>query len=178
MLLDHLGVEVYHGLNRPFDCPLHLDDRHSVRVWRPPDRGLLFVDHQLDGCPTLTLGQLYAFSIRGRVVELGRPGHAIWLRRVMADLGLVEPATVPLPQLPHGASMAAELIYNAIEHLIGIRWLREKAPAAITRRFMSDWCGITEKSAGAAINELIELNVITQVGSHGRTRLFLPHPEA
>jgi hypothetical protein len=175
LLLELLEVSDYAGLSQPFTCPIHGGDQRSAQVWRPESGDLLIVDHHLPKSGTMTMGQFYGSALRKRVIELGPPGHAIWLRRILVDTGLVPPSPILWPPLPAGASRRARRVYDAIQHLFGVRWLREHAPAPLTWTFINDWSGIGPRQVGEGRQELLTLKLIEPAGKHGRTNLFLPY---
>jgi hypothetical protein len=112
------------------------------------------------------------------------PTLAVWKIAMLADMGLVEPVDVPLRPLPDDASDDVRWLYEGIRRLLSLKWLYDNGAAtACTWSFMADWTGMDERAVGAAMQALLRLRMIRQVGTHRATNgsamaLFLPTGKA
>jgi hypothetical protein len=168
-----------HGfIGRPFRCvlPGHEDHRPSASLWRREDGTVHYHDHhKRDGVPWLTLAEVFAAQVTGKTRPLSGPELATWKLRLLVTAGLVESTMVEAPPLPPEAPLHVTRVYAGFLRLLSCRWLYTPgAPAPFTWKFAAAWCGVTERQAGEAIQELLRLGIIRIVGTHKRVALFLP----
>jgi hypothetical protein len=171
------------GVGRAFRCPLpgHSEHRASAAWWTGKNRTVVLMDFHRrpadDGTapPCYTLVEVYASLRSGRTRKLRPPEHAVWARRLALELGLAAPAAVSLPPLPSTASPSVRIVYSGIKHLFEVRWLREPgAPAPLSWRFLSSWCGVNQRTSAAALRDLLRRGILIRAGTWKRTALFLP----
>lgn len=137
--------------------------------------------HERGGCPAfLTLTDVFAARVTGRVRALRGPEAATWKLRLLVALGIVAPITVHLPPLPENAPAFVHQAYAGVELLFGAKWLYEPyAPAPLSWRFMADWCGLSSpERAGEAVQALFRAKVIEEAGTYSAygkgVALYLP----
>lgn len=101
---------------------------------------------------------------------------AVWLRRLVYEVGCFEPVDVRLPRLPDDAPAWAVAARDGFLLLVGLRWADfEPRPVAFAVRFCAAWCGLASfRAARDAIAYLVEHGVIREAETVNRTRLFLP----
>jgi hypothetical protein len=171
------------GVGRAFRCPLpgHSEHRASAAWWTGRNRTVVLMDFHRrpadDGTAPqcYTLVEVYAALRSGRTRKLRPPEHAVWARRLALELGLAAPAAVSLPPLPSTASPSVRIVYSGIKHLFEVRWLREPgAPAPLSWRFLASWCRVNERTAAAALRDLLRRGILMKTGTWRRTALFLP----
>ena len=171
---------------RAFLCPLpgHEESSPSAEWWTDDDGEIVLVDFHRRGCaepgcadaaPCYTLIEVYAAVRSHRTRKLRPPEHATWARRLLVELGLASPAPVLLLPLPASASSTLRRVYEGVRLLFGCRWLGTYgAPAPLSWRFLGAWCGLNERTAGAALNQLLRFDVLRPSGRYRRMTLFLP----
>jgi hypothetical protein len=171
-----LGVPAEVG--RAFRCPLpgH-DERRASAAWHLAENGVpvLMDFHRRGGAPAYALVEVYASVRAGRAQKLSPVSYALWAARLSCELRLSRPAAVSLPPLPRDTSRAMRLVYDGVRLLFGVRWLHSPgAPAPLSWRFLSSWCGVNQRTAAAALAELLRLGIIVKAGTWQHTTLFLP----
>ncbi|MDR5684414.1 MAG: bifunctional DNA primase/polymerase [Armatimonadota bacterium] len=170
-------------LGRGFRCPLpgHEERRASAAWWAGENGVIVLVDfHRRDGeeahggsgrPPVYTVPEVFASIRAGRTLKLPGTSHAVWAARLQVELGLLRPPVVPL-RFP--ASVGAP-VSEMVRLLFGIHWLREPGkPVPLSWRFVSAWCRIDERAAGALVCTLLAAGTIRFVGKHRGISLFLP----
>lgn len=180
------------GMGGTFRCvlPGHSETTPSASLCRGNNGVVMYRDwHQRDGREWYFLAEVRASRAYGRVVTLSDPGRgrysselAVWTQRLLVETGLLRPADVPMRELPKGVTPCVRKVYEGFRLLLGCKWLyRPGEPTTFAWRFASAWCGVSERHAGDAIQELMRLGIIYRAGSHicrGRPiALFLPVAE-
>lgn len=173
-----LGIEAPVGTAFRCVLPGHHERRPSASLYRDPRTGeYRYRDwhNARHGTPAwLTLPQVYAAQVCGRIVHLPAPTTARWYMRMAIEAELVEAPTVELAPLPPNASSVLEKVADGFRLVLQSRQLREDGPAPFTRTFAETWCGVGERQAGEAIVELLRLSVMEKDRMEGRMSLFKP----
>jgi hypothetical protein len=148
----------------------------SATLWRFGDGSIKLRDwHRRDGIEYLTLADVRAAKVSGRVRSLDVPELAVWKLRLLIESGLVDPASVMISPPPAEVSAQAHLVAAGFQLLLSAKWLYEYgAPTPYTRRFAAAWCGLREIDAAIAIRKLRQLGLMRQVGTFKRMKLYLP----
>lgn len=125
------------------------------------------------------LGDVYAFLHYGKVFKLSSSESATWHLRLLVDAGVLKPSQFKAPELPCAVKPAIKKVYEGFLHLFRCKWLHTfQEPSSFSRIFAAAWCGVTERIARGAINELIKMGYMCLVDecttSAYKTRLFLP----
>jgi hypothetical protein len=167
-----LGVPTA-GVGVAFRCILHAERRPSAALWRRQDGTVHYQDFHTGR--TLTLAEVFAARVTGKVRLLRGPELAVWKLRLLVAAGLVTPAVVNAPPLPVGVPRAVQRVYRGFLDLLACRWVYTPgAPAPFTWRFAARWCGVNQRTSAAALRELLRLGIIVKAGTWERTTLFLP----
>jgi hypothetical protein len=173
-----VGID-FKVLGKPFRCvlPGHAENRPSAALIRESQHGtIVYHDlHRADGHPVFTLTEIYAAATSGVVTKLSGRIHAVWKRRLLRDLGLLEPYQLPIRPLPANAPANAVRWYDAFLGLCAVRGegqIEEGVP--FTANFAKAWCGLTPNQAVKGKGWLIKNGFIHQVGKHDRMGLWLP----
>jgi hypothetical protein len=170
VLADALGIAA--PLGRSFRCVLHPERRASATVWRR-DEGVPFLYHDWHrGSRWLSLARVRA-EMAGRADASG-PELATWKLRLLAEAGVVEPVAID-PVACDELGETTRAVYDAFLFLLGCRWLvSPDEPAPFTRSFAAAWCGLPERVAREAFNELRRRRLVERAGMAGRALLWLP----
>jgi hypothetical protein len=167
-----LGVPTA-GVGVAFRCILHAERRPSAALWRRQDGTVHYQDFHTGR--TLTLAEVFAARVTGKVRLLRGPELAVWKLRLLVAAGLVTPAVVNAPPLPVGVPRAVQRVYRGFLELLACRWVYTPgAPAPFTWRFAARWCRVNERTAAAALRDLLRRGILMKTGTWGRTALFLP----
>jgi hypothetical protein len=171
-----LGIEAPPG--KPFHCILHQEKNASACLVQARETGeWLYHDFHgpAHGEPEwLSLAHVRA-QLSRRGPKLGAPELATWKLVLLDEAGLVPCQTIPADQLADGTNAFVAHVYKRFLYLLGCRWNYEYgAPAPFERNFAGAFCGLPERAARSAIDELKRLEQLVLVGYHGRTRLWLP----
>jgi hypothetical protein len=171
-----LGVPAEVG--RAFRCPLpgH-DERRASAAWHLAENGVpvLMDFHRRGAAPAYAIVEVYASVRAGRAQKLSPVSYALWAARLECELRLSRPAAVSLPPLPRDTSRAVRLVYDGVRLLFGVRWLHSPgAPAPLSWRFLASWCRVNERTAAAALRDLLRRGILMKTGTCRRTALFLP----
>lgn len=194
-LLDYLGFTDYDTLFQngcaSVRSPVPPYDEHkSGGLILALNGDVLFHDFSGEcGSRHVPLQVLHARLVAGRYVNLtptekdsksyGEVTLAVWATRLLIDAGVVEAAKVALPPCPQGTRPAVRKYYAGVKLLFRVRWAYKEHygnPVPMGRKFMADWCGLTEQQARDAITDLLCAGVIHTADEHGRTHLFAPGP--
>jgi len=181
LVAAHLGV-AHAPIGTAFRCVLHEDAHPSAALFRMNDGCVLYHDfhRSAQSREWLTLGEVYAAQISGHPRKLNPPEHLTWRLRLAVDAQLVAPAPVSMPPLPAGASYATCKVYAGLALLFGCKWLHAPGePSAASWRFLADWCGIAQKTAGDGLQDNVRRRTIIVTGdyrtSYGKTMAtYLP----
>lgn len=183
---DFIGVPSEIKLGSKFHCvlPGHAENKPSASLGRT-DTGYYYYHDWHYGrhrAPEiLTLAEVYAATVTGRVEKQKSPPlHATWKLRMLVEMGVLPPATVPMPPLPQNASESLRCVYEGFRYLLACRWtMTPNAPAPFTWRFGANWCGVAPQTAQQGIQKLYAMGIIEQVdstpGAYGKDMaLYLP----
>lgn len=170
------------GLGQRFCCvlPGHEEEHPSASLYRHDNGLAIYRDwHRRSGDANYLLPEVYASQAYGVARKLNKPELTTWQLRLLVQTGLVKPAEVRMPPLPSNAKPSVQRVYEGFRLLLQCKWVYEYgAPTAFSWRFASAWCGISERHAGPAIQELLRSQIIRIVGHHRRMgrpmALFLP----
>lgn len=171
-----LGIEA--PLGKPFRCILHEEKNASAVLTQAAESGeWLYRDFHAPargGAEWLSLAQVRA-QLSRRGPTLSAPEHATWKLVLLDEAGLVPRQAVAADRLPGEVPAPLAHVYERFVYLLGCRWNYDHgAPAPFERKFAAAFCGVPEKTARVAIEELERLKQIVVVADHGRTRLWLP----
>jgi hypothetical protein len=171
-----LGIEA--PLGKPFRCILHEEKNASAVLTRAAESGeWIYHDFHAPargGAEWLSLAQVRA-QLDNRGSKLSAPEHATWKLVLLDEAGLVPRKAVAADRLPGDIPAPLAHVYERFVYLLGCRWNYDHgAPAPFERKFAAAFCGLSEKAARSAINELERLKQLVVVAHHGRTRLWLP----
>jgi hypothetical protein len=176
-----LAIPSAAGLGEPFLCvlPCHVERRPSAALWRDRDGCIQYHDFHGEGeLEWLTLSEVFAGRISGRVRKLHGVEGAVWMARLLNDAGVIELPNVKrvAPLLSLDAPAAVRRIANGFDLLRRCRALHDgaAAPAPFSWRFASSWCTMGERQAGKAMLELIRLGHLRKAGRYRTLSLFLP----
>ena len=128
--------------------------------------------------PDVYASQCYAFPAQDKLpVMLKAPERAVWLIRLLVEVGAVKPATVRMLPLPRGAKESEKKLYAGLRLLFGCRWLYSPGdPAPFGWDFAQAWCGIgSHHTVRDAMKQLMGRGIIRIAAQDSRGRnLFLP----
>lgn len=121
------------------------------------------------------LSDVYLAVRTGRTLERHfrtrfRDACALMLR---ADLGLIEPVRVDLPDVELGehATKAADLFRRLYGAQLAAGF---PDPGAMSVRLVAEWCGCSKDAAHEAIRELVDRGVLERAGKVRRSILYRP----
>ena len=164
-------------LGRPFRCVIHTERNPSASLYELPSGVWLYHDFHANRHAAkewLTLAQVRAVQA-GRTLPLAAPEHATWHLILLAEAGVLPPATVPAAPLPRETAGFVAHVYERFLFLLGCRWNYDHGrPAPFDRRFAAALAQVPERTAREAIEELQRLEAIYVADRVGRTRLWLP----
>lgn len=136
--------------------------------------------------PYLLMPEVRYALATGKITGLPAFPCAVWQARTLIESGVVSPALVSMRPLPGDVRPALQKTYDGFLLLLQSRWLHTPGlEAAFAWGFASEWCGVGERHCGAAIQELVALDIIEwkesyQRGKNGKRgrmlRLYLPCP--
>lgn len=140
------GVSVK-GVGKAFRCPLpgHKERHPSSALYRCDDGTIMFHDfHQRDGAEWYCLAEVYAACKSGSVKKLGPGEKAVWLLRVLAELGIVNPPRLLAPHLPDCVPGSLRKVWDGFIKLLELRQLYdcEQVGAPYSYRFANTWTGV------------------------------------
>jgi hypothetical protein len=112
----------------------------------------------------------------GRTSKLSRREFATWAYRLDIEQGRMRPYEVVVDPLPETVSAAARVSFDGFVYLLQCCWLHTPGePAAWTDEFAAAWCGMSERTAKDARQELVALGALVYVGEKsGWAKLWLP----
>jgi hypothetical protein len=173
-----LGIST--KLGSRFCCVLHQEENPSAYLYQAKESGdWLYHDfhgRSRGGEEWLTLARVRA-QLAGRNGALSAPEHATWKLILLVEAGLLPLVAVSARPLPEASEPVVSHVYERFLFLLGCRWnYTYGAPAPFTRDFAAALCGISERAARYAIDELIEIGALAAAGKEGRMRLWLPAP--
>lgn len=178
MAATHMGVPFAseHLDSHYFPCviPGH---EHKAELHRDKNGRIVYRDGGGDTSEKkrwLTLPEVYYAQKTGRVKKFRGPAHVTWFIRLAIEIGFVVPPDVKLPPLPPGASELMSKAYTGVNLLFQAKWYYEiNRPSAISRRFLSDWCGFSEDEARVAIAELLKYEILREAGVYKTERVCM-----
>ena len=163
-------------LGKPFCCvlPGHGVEHPSASIYRDPSDGVYrYRDwHRADGIEWLSLAEVHAARVAGRVGRLQPPEAARWWDRLFYDAGLLPEVVMPQLTPTPSALSTLDRVAHGFALLFALRRLRARDgnyASPYTASFASRWCGIPEVDAQSAIAELRRRDVILKV-AQDRTR--------
>jgi hypothetical protein len=162
-----------------FRCilPDHNEDHPSASLyWDPKTGALMYHDwHTRDDEEWYTLPDVRASLACGHAVRLRGPSVATWQLRLLTEARILEPYPVSIRPLPLDVRPAIRKIYEGFQLLLACKWWHTPdVPAPFAWRFAAAWCGLGTSHVGDAMHWLLAHGFLRQVGTHGRTALFLP----
>ena len=103
------------------------------------------------------------------------PTFATWALRLLAEAGVLQPIhDVGLPELKV-ASDGERKVWEGLRLLFSVRWTYSPGePTPFSWRFAEDWCGVSQATAGRAIQRFLKIGIIHSAGKYKKTMLFLP----
>ncbi len=169
-------------IGRSFCCvlPGHEERHPSASLWPDAKGRVVYHDWHAQGTMLeyLTLAEVYAASVTRVVRKLPGPTLGCWKVRLLIALGFIQPTAVRLPSLPSNPSPAERKVHDGLKLLVQCRWLRNPGqPVPFGHHFAAEWCGLSERHAGLAIQRLMEHGVIQRVPTPpggGRVNFYLP----
>lgn len=173
------------GLGKAFCCvlPRHEENKPSASLYRHANGRMIYHDwHCRTRDAHYLLAEVYASQAYKEPRKLKAPELATWHIRLLVETGQVEPAEVLMPPLPKNAKPVVRRVYEGFKLLLQCKWIYEPgAPTAFSWRFAAAWCGVPQRYAGEAVQELLKMGVIRIVGKHRGTpkpmAVFLPGPK-
>jgi hypothetical protein len=165
---ERLGIKA--ELGDDFECVLP-DHRGKARVARDRNRGLFVYwdnhvkrDPAAKTPPTYALADVFAARVSRVVRKRGGFSLVMWKLRLLVETGwIVIPAWVPVPvDLPAEADADVRRVHQHLPELFGIHALpRPDDPAMpLGRRFVGEWCGLTETRAENALRVLEDEGIL------------------
>jgi Bifunctional DNA primase/polymerase, N-terminal len=131
--------------------------------------------HHRDGREFYTLADVFASQTAGTAIASRGPRLAIWKLRLLNTLGYIESADVDLMTSAPPLSPTARRVLTGFNLLLRVRWASAYGePAPFTWRFAAHWCGMSQKEAGAGLQELRRLGVIVKIRTEKRIPYYLP----
>jgi hypothetical protein len=177
---DVLGIPItaVEDIGKSFCCilPGHKDKRPSASLFKRSDGLIVYRDwHVASGQEWYYLADVRAAQCYGMAVNLNPPERAVWHLRLLIETGFAAPVVVDAIPLPEDVDWWVKRTYEGFLLLLGCKWLHSPgAPTSFSWRFASTWCGVSERYAGKAINELLHLGLIQIVGKEHGLTVFLP----
>lgn len=168
VLLRRCGLKDPPGLHEEFPSPLPLEGNGLARLWRGSDEStILLVDERLCDAeegfgPTITLVEVYASVMRGKLLRLSSSELAVWARRAYLDTNILDAEPVLLPPLPPGEKRKVQSLHATVQDVLTVRFMREIAPAPLTHAFLNGWSRQGERQIGEGMRRLLELGNIHQ----------------
>lgn len=171
-MLDLLGFENYQSVftkgRASVKSVLSEDNHPSAGVERIDSGEILFRDFRIDG-KSFTLPELLSIQVSGERRQRGKMEFAVWSTRLLIQSGVIESPAVGLPPLVGETTAAMKTFHAGVKLLFECQWKyvgTANAPVPIARRFMADWCGISEASAQRAKSHLLKTGVIRSSQKH------------
>ncbi len=172
------------AVGNPFRCVLHDDNNPSAALYRDRAGVIVYRDWHREGSREefLTLAEVFRAWLTGKPAAKidGRSEHATWMLRLLNHMGCLDLAAVSMRGVPDDASRSVRKVCDGFRLLLGCKWTYSPgASTTFTRRFASDWCGVSESAAKKALDYLIGHGIIAQVdtcvASYGKEMaLYLP----
>lgn len=169
-----------HGIRyrerKAFKCilPGHKEKRASANIWRTPEGSLIYRDHHTkDGRGSYRLADVFAATVTGSVVVLGRGEQVVWAVRMLAELELLN-----LPERhvdpPSGLTDGERKVWEGIVLLARCRSVygRNAEPFPLGWPFMARWCGVSESTVARALQKFLRLRCL-RIRKRPQTRLTL-----
>jgi Bifunctional DNA primase/polymerase, N-terminal len=158
--------------------PGHEESHPSASLYREPlNRAYVYRCFHHRGAETangfLTLSSAYASWRSGQVRQLAGPEQAVWMIKLLRELGVLKPIPVTPLQLPPGLTRRAYAFYDAFLQRYAVGGGQ---PVRFTWAFAEFWCGLARSSeyTGLAFKQLMSIGAIVRVGDDGRSGLFVP----
>lgn len=172
------GVSDPPSLRVSFPSPLPLGGQAPAFLMRG-DRysEILLVDPRLAnserGKPaTITLPEVYASCMRGKLLRLQGATAAAWAQRMLIESGVLTADDVLLPPLPDGEPDGVVRLHETIEHIFAVRWMRDPAPVPLSHRFLNNWSGQGTRQIAQAMRRLPQLGIIHEADKCKPTKDF------
>ena len=139
------------AIGRGFRCilPEHDERRPSAALFQQRDGTIRYHDfHAREDGEWLSLGEVYAARVTGKVQTLSAGERAVWHLRAAVDGRLLQPPVIAAPPLPHDAPQSVRKYYDGFRRLLAIRALYDATQnaAPFSWRFAASWCGIASPS--------------------------------
>lgn len=138
------------------------------------------------GSHYLQLNSLYASLISGSLTilkptlvdgrKIGLVASAVWFLRLLIDAGVIAPGKVNMPDCPVETNKTIQKVHAGIKRLFEVRWAfkgREDKPIMLGRKFLGNWCGVSEDQARESMKYLLK-HCIHTAGKHGLANIYLP----
>lgn len=173
------GVNVSQ-VGQAFPCilPGHDEAHPSASFWQGDNGIYIYHDfHCRDGIEVFTLPEVYASRVLGKVVTFRdhKGLQAIWGIRLLYEIEAVKPAEVTPLRYPAACAESIYKVASGIRLLFSLRWLHSPLqPAPLSRRFLADWCGISEPKATYALKYLVSNGSLVPIGKSKTCPTYLP----
>jgi hypothetical protein len=171
-----LGLR-YERIGKAFECVLHPEEHPSATLWPHRESGqILYHDFHARDREWLWLPTLRAWLAGHPHESLTPSAYVAWAKRLDIEAGVVEPATVPLGELPVHAPHGLCVVHDGFRRLLEARWLYKPGePAPFSHRFAATWCGCARATVAKHFPELRRLGLVSYAGRDVRgTALWLP----
>jgi hypothetical protein len=165
---------------------IYRDHHHDTSVWVPERK-------VLEPVASFAIADVFAAVVSGhcgrrrwdsaakayRLERRRGQELAVWKVRLLAETGFLDLPPVDLPPLASDAPPSVRAVYDGAKRLVAIQRLlhpHEKA-VPLAKRFLADWCGISESAAQQAKRTLVESvfeKAETPPGRSGRTTYWRP----
>ena len=158
--LDSVGLHSKQ-VGQSFKCiiPGHADSTPSASIYKG-DRSGVYVyrdwHSQSKGEQYYTLAEVRAAFGYRELHKLQKSEHVTWSIRLLIELGFLQAAHVKHKPLPNNSRPTLIKVYEGFILLLGCKWLHTYGePTPYSWSFVRAWCGVSERKAGEAIQELM-----------------------
>jgi hypothetical protein len=161
-----LGID-FRGLDENFLCVLHSENNPSACLTRAGNETIVYRDFHSQGSGNeyMSLPDVRASLAYGRLVRPKRVERMLWMLILLVQAGLVEPAAVPLPDLPPGAPEFARTAYSKLSLFLGARWLNandEGQPFPLAVRLRHALFGLSHPQCKQAMEYFLQHGILKQ----------------
>ena len=147
-------------------CPIH-EEWHPSVSFSYAEGGLVWMNdwHERGRRRGITVGEYDVYRRTGIAVHLPRVSQAVLNIRVLVDLGVLEPADIPLARcLPTDVPPYIGTALEGFRFLQACKWaIYPPSGSTYTRRFIQWWTGLSEWRARTAWEYLTEHKYLVQI---------------
>lgn len=166
----HLGIGW--KSDKSFRCvlPGHEERNPSAELLLNRNGMFIYHDwHKRSGSKNewMTLPEVYASRINGRVVRLRRTKWRVWAVRLLVDAGILAAAPVKTPDLPVSPDPNVQRVWDGFIRLLackGLLFPPDGLTTTYTWNFVAEWCGISWREGRDAMAKLLAWKMIQDAG--------------